>query len=73
MVLDQNSLNHIVQILNLEQIIVSQKIELLLFPIKIDDEFNKKVDSLKKELGHDVILKIVEEGEICNVKSIVST
>ena len=71
MEIDQNKLNQIIQILNLEKIKLTYKVELLLYPKQIDEEFEKKVTTLKKELGSDVILRIVEEGEIYNGEPIV--
>ena len=70
--LDENKLNQIIQVLNLEKIKVVQKIELWLYPNQTDKEFNEKVESLKKELGQKIILKIIEEGRIEDAKSIVS-
>ncbi len=64
--IDQNQLNQIVQFLNLEKIVVRQKIELYGFPKERTEEFEKKLEIVKKQLGNNVDLKIVNEGEIVN-------
>ena len=64
--MDQNQLNQIVNFLNLEKIVVRQKIELYCFPKEQSEDFHKKVEMIKKDLGNSVDLKIVNEGELIN-------
>jgi hypothetical protein len=64
--MDQNQLNQIVQFLNLEKILIRQRVELYCFPKEQTEDFQKKLEMVKKELGNSVDLKIVNEGEIIN-------
>ena len=71
--IDNNQLNQIAKKLNLEKISVIQKVEILCFPKKNDKEFKekfKKVEKDVKKISKQIDLKIVEEGEIDNVKAI---
>jgi hypothetical protein len=68
--LDQRKLNYIGTFLDLEKLIVRQKVELLCFLKNNSDEIKKKIDIIKTELGPSIDLKIVEEGEIDSVKRI---
>jgi len=68
MELDQNTINYIIQFLKLNKLLVRQEISLLCHPSKEDEEFEEKCEIIKKQLGHNVTLKIVREGEICDDK-----
>ena len=72
MVVNEENINRIVKFLNLEKIVVKQRFELLIYPTKVDNELDEKIEFLKKELGYDVTIKIVEEGDHKNGKDIVS-
>lgn len=63
--LDQNVIHKIGQFLNLEKIVVRQKVELLLFRNENDEEFDEKLDFLKEKFKN-VIFTIVEKGELGN-------
>jgi len=71
-VVNEENIDKIIRFLNLEKITVKQKFELLLFPTKIDNEFDEKIKFLEKELGCDVTIKIVDEGVYKNVKNNIS-
>jgi|LSQX01.2.fsa_nt_gb hypothetical protein len=64
--IDQNKLNQIIQFLNLEKINVVQKIELYCFPREYSKEFEQKVKTIQKDIGNNITLKIIYEGEIEN-------
>jgi len=63
--LDQNTIHKIGQFLNLEKIVVRQKVELLLFRNENDEEFDEKLEFLKEKFKN-VIFTIVEKGELSN-------
>ena len=64
--IDQNRLNQIVNFLNLEKIVVREKLEVYCFPKEQTEDFYKKVEMVKKDLGNSIDLKIVNEGELIN-------
>lgn len=72
MVLDEYKINQIIQILNLERIKLIQKLEIWLYPNQINEEFIKNLESIKKEFNHNIVFKIVEEGEYKDVQNIIS-
>ena len=64
--LNQDNLNHISKFLNLEKMLIRHKIELYCFPKEHSNEFERKVEIIKKEIGNGAELKIIYEGEITN-------
>jgi hypothetical protein len=70
--LDEETLQKIGKFLNLEQIVLKQKIELLLYVNETNDhDFEEKLDFLKG-MFKNVIFNIVEKGEISDAKNIIS-
>lgn len=69
--IQQHHLDQIKQFLDLEKISVTQKIIVNILPKKQDSDFSDKLISVKKELKKkNIELRIIEEGEIDDVKSI---
>lgn len=63
-----NDLGKIQLKLDLEKIQLIHKLDILLFPKKIDENFCRKVDELREEIkglkDNRISLKIIQEGEI---------
>jgi len=62
--IDQSKLNEIARFLNLEKMLIRNKLELYCTPNSNDEEFKKRVEIIRKEIGNEAELKIIEEGEI---------
>jgi len=68
--LNDETLQKIGKFLNLEQIVLKQKIEILLYINERNDDFEEKLDFLKV-LFKNVIFNVVEKGEITDAKNII--
>lgn len=71
MELNNESIEKIGKFLNLEKIMVRQRIELLLYVNEENEDFIEKIDFLKT-MYKNVIFNVVKKGELPDVKSIIS-
>ena len=63
-------INQIKKYLDLEHITVIETVKIICFPKKIDEEFLKKFDELKKQMKSNVELAIGVDADIETTKQI---
>ena len=71
MELNNETIQKIGKFLNLEKIMVRQRIELLLYVNEENEDFIEKINFLKT-MYKNVIFNVVKKGELPDVKSIIS-